>query len=146
MSAATADVIHRLATLGRRALQMRSKIALVIAVLGLSAPCAAQAQFVNRYSRWHDLDTITKGFYAAGLVDGGVLNSPCLKTMPCLARMDEMTQCIVHNKLNGQLFAKMIDNGYANDVKHWSSPPSYILIGAMEKLCHPWLEQSRKKQ
>jgi hypothetical protein len=123
----------------------------VIAALALGLPLStAHAEFLNRYSQWHDLDKTNKSLYAAGLVDGGDLlrltdwkNKPALDYM--LPKEDGMLRCISENKLNGELLAQMIDNAYDRDVKQWPNPPSVVLADELEKLCQPWVERSRKR-
>jgi hypothetical protein len=127
--------LHRIAALGT---------AIIIA----TPLHAARAEFINRYSQWHDLDKTSKALYTAGLIDGGILyTAKCDHRIPnsCVAQTDGMVRCIMDNKLSGNLLAEMIDNTYAKDVTQWSSAPVQIITVEMDRLCQPWLQRSRKK-
>jgi hypothetical protein len=130
----------------------RYRIAAVSAAIIIATPSySAHAEFINQYSQWHDLDKTSKALYADGLIDGGILyKGKCVITLvkapnSCLAQMDGMIQCIMDNKLNGNLLAEMIDNAYAKDVTQWAATPADIITVEMEKLCQPWLQHSRQK-
>jgi hypothetical protein len=123
----------------------------VIAALAFVLPLStARAEFLNRYSQWHDLDKTNKSLYAAGLVDGDdVLRLTDWKNKSerthVLDKTDGMLRCITDNKLNGDLLSQMIDNAYGRDVKQWANPPAVVLADELNKLCQPWVDHSHKR-
>ena len=123
------------------------KPTLLFTLLILAAPDMARAEFINSYSQWSGLNPTDKGLYAAGLVDGdGLLRLTNWRDDPTmLPKMDGMNRCIKGNNLNGALLSKMIDNAYAADVTRWPTPPNVVLADELEKLCRPWVEQSRRR-
>ena len=105
----------------------------------------AHAEFLTKYSQWHDLDSVNKSLYAAGLIDGGAVIYINHNETDDNIRVDGMLHCVLKNNLNGVLLAKMIDNAYDRDVSSWSLPPILVLKAEMEKLCRPELIESRKR-
>jgi len=123
--------------------------ALITVFVAGSIGSAAHAQYISQYSKWNDLSDVAKPIYAMGPIDGGDPNwfsyIDKYKSKEWLSRVDGITRCTSDNKLTGQLLARMIDNAYARDVKLWSEPPETVLWEEMDKLCRPWLDESRRK-
>jgi hypothetical protein len=106
------------------------KLALLLASLGVSIACASRADSIPRYWQWQNLDQKAKAFYAAGLMDSGIMML-ILSSASSDAQLSHevvvLTNCIQYNRLNDHLLADMIDDAYTKEPKRWNIPPSEIL-------------------